>query len=123
MRETSFSGKQTVEEFVELAIIKERHRLLILLWGALFSLVVADGLITEFLIAEGFAWELNPFLADLIGGSKFLILKILGAILAILILRDVSRKHHRIALAATCFFLFIYTLIVFWNIGVFLLGL
>jgi len=123
LREISLSDEQTLEEFIELAADKERRHTLKLLWGALFSLVVADGLITEFLITEGFAWESNPFLVDLIGKSGFIILKIIGAGLAVFILRDISIQHPRIALVATCFSTFIYTAIVFWNILVFFLGL
>lgn len=100
-----------------------QQRIFLLLWGCLFTLIVADGLITEFLIAQRLAWESNPFLVDLVGESSFLVFKILGAALAILILRDVSRQHHRTALSFTCFFVFIYTVIVFWNIMVFFLGL
>jgi len=97
---------------------RAKRHVLLLLWGALFSLVVADGLITEFLISQRLAWESNPFLADLVGESGFLVLKFLGATLAVFILWDISRRHRWIALAATCFFVFIYTLIVFWNLFV-----
>lgn len=117
------ADKQTLNELTELAMDKARSRNLIVLWGCLFSLVVADGLLTEFLVNQGIAWESNPFLAGLVGESSFLILKILGAGLAILILRDVSRRHHRIALSFTCFFVLIYSIIVYWNILVFFMGL
>jgi len=116
-------GKQTLEEFIEVITDKERRRILLLLWGVLFSLVIADGVITEFLIAQDLAWESNPLLVDLIGSRGFLILKILGAGIAILILEDVSNRHCRLALAVTCLGVLIYTAIVYWNIALFCMGL
>ena len=102
---------------------RAKRRVLLLLWGALFSLVIADGLITEYLVSQRLAWESNPFLADLVGESGFLVLKFLGATVAVFMLWDISRRHRRIALAFTGFFVFIYTLIVFWNLFVFFLGI
>ncbi|MFC1924095.1 DUF5658 family protein [Chloroflexota bacterium] len=105
-------------------IDKERaqRRTLMLLWGTLFSLVVADGVITDFVVSQRLAWESNPFLADWVGENGFLALKALGSLLAILILRDISRRHYRVALTVTCFFVFLYTLVVFWNVLVYFLG-
>lgn len=114
--------KYTLEELIGPAMEKARHRNLIMLWGCLFSLVVADGIITQFLINQGLAWELNPFLVDLVGKSGFLALKSVGAGLAILILMNVSSRHYRLALGFTCFFVSMYTIIVYWNILVFFMG-
>jgi hypothetical protein len=116
------SDGQTTVAVSKLTMSKAKRCDLMLLWGSLFTLVVADGVITEFLISRRFAWESNPFLAGLVGDSGFLALKAFGATLAILILWDVSKRHYRIALAITCFFVFIYAVIVFWNLFVFYLG-
>ena len=90
-------------------------RNLMLLWGALFSLVITDGIVTQYLITHGIAWELNPFLASFIDENAFLLIKAIGVLLAIAILWDISKRNYRIALAASSFFVMFYTLVVFWN--------
>ena len=104
--------------------IKSRLKIrnLILLWGALFTLVVTDGIVTQYLITHGIAWELNPFLAGFIDDNTFILAKALGVVLAISILWDISKFHPRLALVASCCFVFLYSLIVFWNVSLCLLG-
>ncbi len=92
-----------------------RFRNLILLWGALFSLVVTDGIVTQYLITHGIAWELNPILAGFIDNNTFVLAKATGVMLAIGILWDISKRNYRIALGASSFFVMFYTLVVFWN--------
>lgn len=96
-------------------INRAKFRNLMLLWGALFSLVVTDGIVTQYLITHGIAWELNPFLASFISENVFLLVKSVGVLLAITILWDISKRNYRIALAASSFFVMFYTLVVLWN--------
>jgi len=91
------------------------------LLGALVALVIADGVITEFIILNGLGRESNPFLKNIVGDSIFLTLKILGAVLCAVILRDIHRRYPRLAIAATCCFVALYSIIVLWNVGVFLM--
>lgn len=88
----------------------------------MIGLVIADGLITEFLVKNRFATEGNPFLQRWVGGDHFLILKTVGAILATLLLWDIGRKHPKLATVATSSFVVVYTAIVFWNIAVYFLA-
>ena len=90
-------------------------RNLVLLWGALFSLVITDGIVTQYLITHGIAWELNPFLASFIDDNTFILAKALGVLLAICILWDISKRHYRVALLTSSFFVMFYTVVVFWN--------
>lgn len=90
-------------------------RNLMLLWGALFSLVVTDGIVTQYLITHGIAWELNPFLSHFIDDNTFILAKAVGVFLAISILWDISKRNYRIALATSSFFVMFYTLVVLWN--------
>lgn len=99
-----------------------QKRNFIMLWISLFSLVVADGIVTEYLIAQGLASEGNQLLAPLVGTSFFLPVKAAGAALAVFILWDISKFHPRIALVASCCFVLLYSLIVFWNVSLCLLG-
>ena len=92
----------------------ENYRIRLLL-GTLIALVVSDGLITVFLISHGFAREGNPFLQNLIGGQSFLIIKIVGALIAGLLLWDIHKKQPRMALISSVCFVILYAVIVFWN--------
>jgi hypothetical protein len=87
----------------------------------LIGLVVADGLITEFLVENRFASEGNPFLERWVGSDAFLILKTAGAILAALILWDIGRRYPRLATVAASIFVLGYAVIVFWNVSVYFL--
>ena len=89
------------------------------LLGLLVILVIADGLVTNYVITAGHGWEGNPFLRPLVGNAGFLVLKVAGALLSALILWDVSRRYRRLALAVTSSFVVFYGLIVLWNISVF----
>ena len=55
-----------------------------ILLGSLVAAIVADGVITKFLVLNGFAVEGNPFLYFWVGEDVFLIIKLLGGLLAAL---------------------------------------
>jgi hypothetical protein len=84
-------------------------------------MVVADGLITQFLVAGGYGSEVNPFLRAWAGGDSFLAIKISGAFLATLILWIKYNAKPRTVYAIAVVFLIFYTVIVFWNLFVCLL--
>lgn len=86
----------------------------------LFGIIVADGLISQFLVVGGYGSEGNPFLMSLVGGESFLAIKIAGAFLATLLLwikyNTSPRLVNAVAVAALAF----YTAIVYWNLFVFI---
>ncbi len=84
--------------------------------GALFATVVADGIITKFLVSNGFATEGNPFLGDWVTNDKFYTLKIFGALLALCYLWSIYRCHPRLSIGFSTIFLVIYTFIVLRNV-------
>lgn len=90
------------------------------LLGTLLSLVVADGLISQFLIKSGLGQEGNPFLRVLVTENDFLIIKMCSAILCVLILWNIARRSPRLIFIFSTCFVGIYTAILFWNISVFL---
>lgn len=90
------------------------------LLGTLLSLVVADGLISQFLIESGIGKEGNPFLKVLVTESNFLIVKMCGAIICVLILWNMAKRLPRLVLIVSSCLVAIYTIILFWNIVVFL---
>ena len=67
----------------------------------------------------GFGREANPFLLRLVGEPGFLVLKVAGVLLAALILWDVHRRHHRLAVRLAAVAVAAYTIIVVWNISIF----
>ena len=107
--------KQIADGYIPDISSRFKFRNLVLLWGALFCLVVTDGIVTQYLITHGIAWELNPFLMGFIDDNTFILTKALGVALAISILWDISKRHYRIALVTSSFFVMFYTLVVVWN--------
>jgi hypothetical protein len=88
---------------------------------ALFCIIVADGLITQFLVAGGHGVEVNPFLRAWVGQDLFLAIKVSGAFLATLLLWIRYNVKPRLVYTITVVFLAFYTAVVFWNLFVFLL--
>ena len=90
------------------------------LLGLLVSFTISDGLLTYFLVRRGLAKEGNPFLVPIVGEDNFLVLKVVGTILCVLILWDIYRRFPKLALISTSFFVVVYAVIVIWNLGLFL---
>ncbi len=88
--------------------------------GALFALVIADGVITSFLLQNGMAREANPFLETLVGEPDFLTTKVAGAFLSALLLWHVYKRRPRTAMVFSLGIVVVYTAIVYWNILSFL---
>jgi hypothetical protein len=95
---------------------------IIYLLSALVALVVADGLMTKFLVGKGAAREANPFLEPIVGQTGFMILKIVGALLCAFILWDVHRRFPRVGLIAAWIAVIGYAVIVMWNASLILLA-
>jgi len=87
----------------------------------LFCIIVADGLITQFLVIGGHGLEANPFLSAWVSHGAFLAIKVSGAFLATLLLWINYNVKPRLVYTITVVFLALYTTIVFWNLFVFLL--
>ncbi|MFC1911898.1 DUF5658 family protein [Chloroflexota bacterium] len=87
----------------------------------LFGLIVADGLITKYLVTNGHALEANPFLQAWVSQDVFLAIKVSGAFLATSLLWIKYSRHPKIIYVSTLIFLVFYTGIVLWNLFVFLI--
>jgi hypothetical protein len=90
------------------------------LLGTLLSLVVADGLISQFLIKNGLGHEANVFLRVLVIENDFIIIKMCSAILCVIILWNIARRLPRLIFIFSTCLVGLYTAILFWNIAVFL---
>jgi hypothetical protein len=91
------------------------------LLGTLLGLVVADGLISQFLIKSGIGQEGNPFLRALVTENNFLVVKMCSAILCVLILWNIARRSPGLIFIFSACIVGVYTAILFWNIAVFLI--
>lgn len=89
------------------------------LLGLLSALVVADGLISQFVVRTGVGQETNPFLSPFMSNASFLLLKVLGALLSALLLWYIYGRHPKLGLASIMFFVGLYTGILWWNLAVF----
>jgi len=86
--------------------------------ASLIVLVISDGLITNFLVGEGTALELNPLLRNLAGNNSLLVIKVIGALLCALILWDIYRRRPKLAMISSWCFVGAYLGIVLWNSSV-----
>ena len=92
------------------------------LLGTVFALVVADGLISNFLMTHGLAREWNPYLQTLVTDDSFLLIKVVGALICTLILWDIYKKQPQIAMIGTVCITILYTGLLYWNLGVLLVA-
>lgn len=92
------------------------------LLGLLVVFVISDGLLTQFLIDRGRAWEGNPLLQPLVGDTGFIILKAAGALLCAFILWDIYRRFPRAAVITTLCFVVVYGVIMLWNSSMLILS-
>lgn len=112
----SASGRTSIAAVIQLQGKRlETARQFRCLLGALFGLIVADGVITIFLIERGLATEFNPFLADTVGGPVFMPLKMVGAAIGVHILWRAYRERPRLAGTCSMCLVAFYTLVVYWN--------
>ncbi len=91
--------------------------------ATLVALVVADGILSQFLIRYGLAREGNPFLQTFVKQSNFPLIKLAAALLCALILWDIYKTRPRLAMVSSLFFVGLYTVIVYWNLGIYVAAL
>jgi putative copper export protein len=93
--------------------LRRKH---LILSVVLLCLAWADSVISGFIVKNGYASEANPLLREHVTDSNFGIIKIIGTLLALMILWDVSRRYPRLALVFIQVFAALYTMIVWWNV-------
>jgi len=97
-----------------------KNRTVRLMLYTLFALIVADGLITQFLVSNGYGLEMNPFLQAWVEQDLFLAIKVSGAFLAILYLWLKHSTRPKLVFTVTLLALMFYICVIFWNLFVFL---
>jgi hypothetical protein len=110
------------EEVASREGLAPRSRTQRLLLGTLFCLSVADGILTRFIISNGLGREGNFWLSDLASSDALIGIKMLGTVLAIYLLWRLHYVRPKLVMATTVSFVGWYTLVVFWNIIVIVIG-
>jgi hypothetical protein len=106
-----------VPEFLHIESRTVRYTLYVL-----FGIIVADGLLSQFLVTGGYGLESNPLLMSLVGGESFLAIKISAAFLATLLLWIKYNARPKLVYTIAVVALGLYTTIVYWNVFVFVLA-
>jgi len=99
--------------------MNKNNHLFYFLLVSLVALVVADGVITRFLIIHQLGTEFNPFLQAWVESDTLLLLKLAGSAIAAFMLWRVSKKYPKLTLIVTIGFIVFYSVIIFWNLTVF----
>ena len=102
---------------------KIESRIMKLMLYTLFCLILADGVLTEFLVTNGYGIEANPLLRTLVDQNTLIPIKALGAFFVTLFLWFRYNSSPRIVHTVTVGAMICYTAIVYWNIVVFLVSL
>ena len=89
----------------------------------LFGMVVADGLLSNFIISQGLGREWNPLLKGIAGGEQLLLVKACGAALTMVLLWDIYRRRPVLAAAGGLCCLVLYAAIIYWNLFSFALAI
>jgi len=116
-RRRSKLGKRKVNKLLLSRIRQARY----LLW-LLCSLVVADAIISNFIVQSGVGTEGNPFIESIVGQTSFVFLKLSAAFFSSLILWQVFKQHRRVGLASIIIFVILFTAILWWNLGIWFIG-
>ena len=93
------------------------------LLGVLFSLSIADGLVTRFIITEGLGSEGNFWLAGLANSDALIAVKLVATLLVVYLLWQIHYRKPKLVLGFIIAMVCWYTLIVFWNILIVITGL
>ena len=102
--------------------IRARIRQVRYLLSLLGSLVVADGLISNFIVQSGVGTEGNPFTQDIVGKTSFIFVKLSAATIGALLLWKLFKQHPRLGRVSIVLFAALYTGIVWWNLMTWFVG-
>ena len=91
---------------------------LIILLLSLCGLEISDGLITHGAVKNGLVQEANPFMEHIVRDGNFLLFKVIGALLCVIILWGIYKRFPNMALLATSSMVVFYGGVVSWNLYV-----
>lgn len=108
-----------LNSFMHFEVSGRRMKLLL---ATLLALIAADGVITNFLVGNNLASELNPLMQGLVGGNGLILVKAVGAMLGIAVLWHLYKRRPQLAMNSCLIFVVLYTGIVYWNVAMFLVA-
>ena len=100
----------------KVGLLRTKIRQVRYLLGVLGSLVVADGIISNFVVRNGLGAEGNPYIRSIVGQTSFVFLKLAAACIGALVLWKIFRQRPRLGLVSIIFFILLYTAILWWNL-------
>ena len=80
---------------------------------------ISDGVITTFFVRNGLVQEGNPLMESIVREGNFLLLKVIGALLCVLILWGMYKRFPKVALMTTSSIVMFYGAVMAWNLSVF----
>ena len=119
-RKPDMSERAHAPEDVKRSFATSREVLHLL--ATLFALIVTDWLLSNSLLRLGLVRELNPFLQGIAGEQSLVLIKVAGALLAVLILWDIYKRKPQIATVSSFCSVILYTGIVYWNLFAFFIA-
>jgi hypothetical protein len=81
---------------------------------------ISDGIITHLLVSSGQFREGNPLMAPIVGEGNFLLLKVVGVILCVMVLLIMYRRFPRVTILTTSSVVTFYGAVIGWNLGLFI---
>lgn len=85
----------------------------------LSGLEILDGITTTFFVRHGLVQEGNPLMEPIVREGNFLLLKVIGALLCVLILWGMYKRFPRVTLMTTSSVVMFYGAVMAWNLSVF----
>ena len=79
---------------------------------------ISDGIITHFFVRNGLAQEGNPLMESIVMEGDFLLLKVIGVLVCVLILGGMYKHVPKVALITTSSVIMFYGAVIAWNLGV-----
>jgi len=84
---------------------------------------ILDGIVTHVLVGNNLVQEANPLMAPIVKQGGFLLFKVIGAILCVIILWYLYKRFPKVTLAATSSIFVFYMAVIIWNLQVVLSSL
>ena len=84
----------------------------------LCGLEISDGMLTQGAVNNGLVQEANPLMEHIVREGNFLLFKVIGALLCVLVLWSIYKRFPNLALLATSSIVVFYGIVVAWNLYV-----
>ena len=80
---------------------------------------ISDGIVTHYLVRNGLVQEGNPLMESIVREGNFLLLKVIGVLLCVLILWVIYKRFPKVTLITTSSVVMFYWAVMAWNLSMF----